>query len=62
LLPNSTCTTTFRKTPKCDKQEVKDMLRAVFDRATDLKNCVLKPLRCDMKVGEGEAKRGRDEF
>jgi hypothetical protein len=38
------------------------MLRAVFDRATDLKNCVLKPLRCDMKVGEGEAKRGRDEF
>jgi hypothetical protein len=24
---------------------VKDMLREVFDRATALKNCVLKPLR-----------------
>ena len=41
----------FRKTPKCDKQEVKDMLREVFDRATALKNCVLKPLRCDVKTG-----------
>ena len=57
----------FRKTPKCDKQEMKDMLRTVFDRATDLKNCVLKPLRCDLKVlgGEGGDKstgRRRDEF
>lgn len=54
----------FRRTPKCDKQQVKDMLRTVFDRATDLKNCVLKPLRCDLKLGGGEAggKDPRDEF
>ena len=51
-----------RATPSA--QELKDMLRTVFDRATDLKNCVLKPLRCDLKVGKGDAgnMRGHDEF
>ena len=45
-----------------DKEEIKDMLRSVFDRATDLKNCVLKPLRCDIKRGGGDDKKGRSEF
>jgi hypothetical protein len=40
------------------------MLRAMFDRATDLKNCVLKPLRCGMKVSddEGGNRRSHHEF
>lgn len=49
----------FRKTPKCNTPAVKDMLRTVFDRATDLKNCVIKPLRCDLKAGNS---MGHDEF
>ena len=33
-------------------ERMREMLRAAFDRAADLKTCVLKPLRCELKEGE----------
>lgn len=34
------------------RERMREMLRAAFDRAADLKTCVLKPLRCELKEGE----------
>jgi hypothetical protein len=34
------------------RERMREMLRAAFDRAADLKTCVLKPLRCELNEGE----------
>ena len=42
----------FRRQPRCGDKGTRNMLRAVFDRATDMRNCVMKPLRCELESGE----------
>ena len=43
-------TSTLRTRRECaeDADGIRAMLKEQFDRATDLKNCVLKPLRCEV--------------
>ena len=41
----------FRRQPRCGDEGTRNMLRAVFDRATDMRNCVMKPLRCELGGG-----------
>ena len=41
----------FRRQPRCGDEGTSNMLRAVFDRATDMRNCVMKPLRCELGGG-----------
>ena len=39
----------FKRNPDCGSDDVKEMLRATFDRVSNLKICVLKPLRCSIR-------------
>ncbi|KAK3283534.1 hypothetical protein CYMTET_8767 [Cymbomonas tetramitiformis] len=40
----------FRNAPRCEKEKavLVEMLKAIFDRAADLKSCIMKPLRCEL--------------
>mmetsp|Transcript_31401 Transcript_31401/g.68657 ORF Transcript_31401/g.68657 Transcript_31401/m.68657 type:complete len:312 (-) Transcript_31401:935-1870(-) len=42
----------FRNAPECgaQKQSLLEMMKQLFDRAADLKKCILKPLRCELTV------------